>query len=91
MQTYIDCFSSPPFPRAFPRGGGVWDQDPVLMQHFRIIREIEVSWKNAQQHNHSQSGHQDFAEPGEAPDQSHLEELLNGMLEERGELDDQFF
>lgn len=29
----------------FPRGGGVWDQDPILMRDFREIRKAEVEWK----------------------------------------------
>lgn len=45
LRTYIDCFLSNPFPKGFPRGGGVWDQDPMLMRDFRIIREQDVKWK----------------------------------------------
>lgn len=39
---------SHPFPKMFPRGGGVWDQDPILMRDFRIIRKFELEWKEAQ-------------------------------------------
>lgn len=48
LKAYMDCFMSPPFPKAFPRGGGVWDQDPILMRHFRIIRDFELEWKEVQ-------------------------------------------
>lgn len=40
----------------FPRGGGVWDQDPELMRDFRIIRETEVQWKETQQQMESGGG-----------------------------------
>lgn len=49
LKVYIDCFLSPPFPKAFPRGGGVWDQDPLLMRDFRIITKFHDDWKVSQQ------------------------------------------
>ena len=48
LQTYIDCFLSPPWPKQFPRGGGIWDQDPVLIRDFRTIMNFEREWKDAQ-------------------------------------------
>ena len=49
LRAYIDCFLSPPFPKMFPRGGGVWDQDPDLIKHFRIITKFHDDWKVSQQ------------------------------------------
>lgn len=39
---------SQPFPKGFPRGGGVYDQDPLLMKDFRMIRKFELDWKDSQ-------------------------------------------
>lgn len=49
LRAYVDCFLSPPFPKQFPRGGGVWDQDPILMRDFRAIRTFEREWKQVQE------------------------------------------
>lgn len=49
LRAYIDCFLSSPFPKTYPRGGGVWDQDPILMRDFRIIRAEEVRWRESQE------------------------------------------
>lgn len=86
LQVYIDCFDSPPFPRIYPRGGGVWDQDPILMQHFRAIRNYEIQWKQTQERLSSNDPSQQTE--GGTPD---LETMLNDMLEEQGVADDQFF
>lgn len=89
LQAYIDCFSSPPFPRAFPRGGGVWDQDPILMRDFRMIREFEIQWKQTQEQLHSI---QSDAVPNEGGGQEFdLESKLEEMLEEKGLTNDQYF
>lgn len=48
LRAYIECFLSSPFPKMFPRGGGIWDQDPILMRDFRIIQNFEREWKLAQ-------------------------------------------
>lgn len=32
----------------YPRGGGIWDQDPILMRDFRHIRKFEREWREAQ-------------------------------------------
>lgn len=77
LNAYIDCFESAPFPKAFPRGGGVWDQDPVLMRDFRIIRAFAVKWKDNQRQL-AESG-------GSSGTTDDLEEALNKMLEEMGE------
>lgn len=37
-----------PFPKAFPRGGGIWDQDPILMRDFRLIQKTEIQCKDDQ-------------------------------------------
>lgn len=89
LQAYIDCFDSAPFPRAFPRGGGIWNQDPILMRDFRLIRKFEVDWKNAQR-QHSQL--HNSGTPVE-PDAGggDLEDLLNQYIEERGLEEDDFF
>lgn len=56
LKTYIDCFLSPPFPKMFPRGGGIWDQDPILIRDFRVIRNFELEWKEVQDASGSQGG-----------------------------------
>ncbi len=48
LHAWIDCFESSPMPKMYPRGGGPWDQDPVLMRDFRIIRNYEIQWKQTQ-------------------------------------------
>lgn len=48
LRAYIDCFDSAPFPKMWPRGGGIWDQDPVLVRDFRTIRDYELQWKSSQ-------------------------------------------
>lgn len=84
LKVYIDCFSSAPFPKGYPRSGGVWDQDPELMRDFRVIRDYEIQWKQTQEsmRNLKEGRHPD--EGGE-PD---LEDLLNDMIEEDGFGDD---
>jgi hypothetical protein len=49
LRAYIDCFLSPPFPKMFPRGGGIWDQDPVLLTEFRIVQQFHDDFKESQQ------------------------------------------
>ena len=58
LQAYIDCFLSPPFPKAFPRDGGVWNQDPMLMRDFRLIRQIKGSLDEQQSHKEIESEEQ---------------------------------
>ena len=48
LRAYVECFLSAPFPKQFPRGGGIWDQDPILMRDFRVIMKFEREWKQAQ-------------------------------------------
>jgi hypothetical protein len=71
-------------PKSYPRKGGVWNQDPVLMKHFRIIQDFEVKWKSAQDKLESP------ADMGSAMG-GDVENLLNDMLEERGLEGDDFF
>lgn len=49
LRAYIDCFKSSPLPKMYPRGGGPWDQDPILMRDFRVIRELEIQYKQTQE------------------------------------------
>lgn len=56
LQAYIDCFKSSPFPKMFPRGGGIWDQDPILIRDFRVIANFEREWKEAQDQLQNASG-----------------------------------
>jgi hypothetical protein len=77
LKAYIDCFLSAPFPKVFPRQGGIWDQDPILMRDFRIILNFEREWKQVQdQMNGMTSG--DIGGGG-------LEDAMNEYLEELGE------
>lgn len=48
LRAYVDCFLSPPFPKMYPRGGGPWDQDPLLMRSFRTIRKFDQDWQESQ-------------------------------------------
>lgn len=66
----------------FPRGGGIWDQDPILMRDFRVIRRFEIEWKNAQ---YSSQEVPSGSEPAEQGGTSDLEELLNEYIGEMGE------
>lgn len=56
LQVYIDCFESSPFPRGWPRRGGIWNQDPILVRDFRAIRDYEIQWKQAQENNRAVHG-----------------------------------
>lgn len=49
LRAYVDCFDSAPFPKMFPRKGGIWNQDPILMRDFRLIRSFELQWKENQE------------------------------------------
>lgn len=49
LRAYIDCFMANPMPKMYPRGGGPWDQDPTLMRDFRLIREQEIKFKQAEE------------------------------------------
>lgn len=89
LKLYVECFDSPPFPKVYPRGGGVLDQDPILMRDFRLIRKYEVSWKQNQEHR---SAAQNDAEPGMAEGApSSLEGMLDKYLEEQGLSDESYF
>lgn len=85
LRAYIDCFDSAPWPKVWPRGGGIWDQDPILVRDFRTIRGYELQWKQtqeqmAQMKNQNPEMQQDGGGPGAG-----LEDLLNDYLEEMGE------
>lgn len=80
LRVYIDCFLSPPFPKMFPRGGGIWDQDPTLVRDFRFIRDFELQWKDAQRQQSELSG----AENTQGGGDFDLEDALNELLEDGG-------
>lgn len=91
LRLYIQCFDSPPFPRVYPRAGGMFDQDPVLMRDFRMIRDFEVQWKQAREQMrgiHANNVPDQFQREESAPD---LEGMLNEMLREQGLEDDAYF
>lgn len=90
LQAYVECFDSAPFPRCFPRAGGVHDQDPILMRDFRVIREFEVNWKKSQD-AHSHMMDPASAMPDAATGPSDLEGLLNDYMEDMGVEGDDFF
>lgn len=77
FQSYIECFHSSPFPKMFPRGGGIWDQDPMLMRDFREIRKVEIQLKNAQQELAGETGGGDVEEGGYDEEQNTLDQLLS--------------
>lgn len=82
LRTYVECFNSPPFPKMWPRGGGLWDQDPILVRDFRIIRDLEIKWKDNQERmQEARSGNQGGGDPGLT---TAVEEYLQN-LEEEGE------
>lgn len=83
LRAYIDCFLSPPFPKMFPRGGGPWDQDPILMRDFRIIREHELKWKEVEDQMQSMKSGQNPT--GAKGGVGGLEQGLEQYLEELGE------
>lgn len=79
LKAYIDCFLSLPFPKQFPRAGGIWDQDPILMRDFRVIMQAEREWKQVQeQMNQMKSGEEGGAGAG-------IQDAMNSYLEELGE------
>ena len=80
LKAYIDCFLSAPFPKKFPRAGGIWDQDPLLMRDFRTIQTFEREWKQVQdQMDSMRSG--DIGDMGGGG----IEDAMNEYLEELGE------
>lgn len=79
LKAYIDCFDSKPFPRFFPRGGGIWEQDPMLMLHFRAIREYELKWRNAQAELRAQQDNRDPG-PTESAGPSGIEAALDEYI-----------
>lgn len=91
LRAYIECFDSAPFPKVYPRGGGVWDQDPILMRDFRIIRKFEVDWKENQDKLQAMRG-QDMGLADGPPEggATDLEGMLEEMLDERGQEDGYF-
>lgn len=65
--------------KGWPRGGGIHDQDPMLVLHFRVIREFERQWKESQDAiQNAESG------GGEGPLGSALDQYIK-QLEEEGE------
>lgn len=48
LRLYIDCYANPLMTKGWPRGGGLWDQDPILVADFRVIRNYEREWKETQ-------------------------------------------
>jgi hypothetical protein len=65
----------------FPRGGGIWEQDPILMQDFRVIQRSEREWKEAQEQIESAKNGGDGAAGG----MGGLGGALDQYLEELGE------
>lgn len=88
LRAYIDCFDSAPFPRVYPRGGGVWDQDPELMRDFRIIRDYKIQWESTQE---QLQRHQSDGVPTQEGGGIDPESLLDQMLQERGLEGDGYF
>lgn len=93
LKAYIQCFLSSPFPKQFPRGGGLWDQDPLLLRDFRIIQRFEREWKQNQEKISSASNEIGFNKSKSGSVESSgqkggglgLEDSLNEYLEELGE------
>lgn len=89
LRAYIDCFHSAPMPKMYPRGGGPWDQDPILMRDFRIIRAEEVRWKeNKEKMDSVKSGNFESlssqSKGGGTGGLGGLEEMFNELEEEGG-------
>ena len=83
LQAYIDCFLSPPWPKGFPREGGIWNQDPILIRDFRTIMRFEREWKDAQDKiEAAKRGDTSGAIGGGA---AGLGDALDGYLESLGE------
>ena len=78
LKAYIDCFLSNPFPKRFPRAGGLWDQDPILMRDFRFISNFEREWKQTQEQISS-------IQKGGSGGGLGMEDAMNKYLEELGE------
>lgn len=85
LRAYIDCFLSSPFPKQFPRAGGIWDQDPLLMRDFRFIRDFEVQWKQTQEQLKNLRGQTDPTEVQEGG--SDLEDALDEYIKNLEEED----
>lgn len=75
LKAYIDCFLSAPFPKKFPRAGGIWDQDPILIRDFRTIQTFEREWKQVQDQMNDMTGSGGGG----------IEDAMNEYLEELGE------
>lgn len=75
LKAYIDCFLSAPFPKMFPRAGGIWDQDPILIRDFRTIQSFEREWKQVQDQMDDMTGSGGGG----------IEDAMNEYLEELGE------
>lgn len=89
FQAYIDCFKRKPMIGMYPRGGGPWDQDPILMRDFRLIQDMEVQWKENQDKMRAEL---DNEEPGIIPEsgggtglEGALDEYIQ-QLEEDGDI-----
>lgn len=75
LKAYIDCFLSAPFPKMFPRAGGIWDQDPILIRDFRTIQTFEREWKQVQEQMDDMTGSGGGG----------IEDAMSEYLEELGE------
>lgn len=67
----------------FPRGGGIWDQDPELIRDFRAIREFELQWKNTQEQLGRAGG--ELTGGGQEGGGLDLEQALEQHLDDLGE------
>ena len=85
LRAYIDCFLSAPFPKQFPRAGGIWDQDPILMRDFRTIMKFEREWKEVQHQVESAKRGGPQAAQSSGGGGVGLEQALDGYLESLGE------
>lgn len=82
LRIYIDCFDSAPFPKMFPRKGGIWNQDPVLIRDFRIIRRFELQWKENQAKLEQQDSAEASMEGGGFGLEHALDEFIKSQEEE---------
>lgn len=81
LRTYIDCFHASPMPKAYPRGGGYADQDPILMRDFRLIRKMELKCKEENEAKNNQ-GSSDSEKGGVGGLGNALEEFIRQQEEE---------
>lgn len=79
LRTYIDCVDAPLVKKEWPRGGSIWEQDPVLVRDFRTIRKFELDWKRTQEQLKE-------ANPGEGQSEG-LEAALDQYIQQLEEND----